>query len=214
MGNEELDTVATYQLRHEAEIARAALQSAGIDAMVFADNEGGLNPGFFADYGVRLVVRTSDLGDARKLLADVGREEPMGRSVEVQAEQLEAMVAHATFCLPNEACGLVAAEPGGALTMVYCLTNVDASPYRFTVDPTEHFRAWRHAERHGWDLAGSFHSHPASPAVPSQTDIAGALDPSWVYFVVSLALAAGPDVRAYRIDDGGVSERAIRVPDP
>lgn len=63
-----LTTVATFTRRHEAEIGWAALRSAGIEAMVIADDEGGLNPGFFAEYAVRLVVRDEDLADARAVL--------------------------------------------------------------------------------------------------------------------------------------------------
>ncbi|MGI9611243.1 MAG: hypothetical protein ACR2NL_13195 [Acidimicrobiia bacterium] len=64
----DLATVAVYGLRHQAEVAKAMLASAGIDAMVVADDEGGLNPGFFADYGVRVVVRSAELAAAQGVL--------------------------------------------------------------------------------------------------------------------------------------------------
>lgn len=123
----------------------------------------------------------------------------------------EAMIAHARFTYPEEACGLVAADETGRLRMVYCLTNRDRSRYRFTVDPTEHFRALRHAESRGWNLAGSFHSHPNSPAIPSQRDIEGALDPEWVYFVVSLVDSDRPDVRAFEMRNGTATERSVET---
>ncbi len=53
-------TVGTYLRRGEAEIVRARLAAEGIDARVVADDEGGLNPGFFAEYAVRLVVLAPD----------------------------------------------------------------------------------------------------------------------------------------------------------
>ena len=123
----------------------------------------------------------------------------------------DAIVAHARFCAPNEACGLLAADEQGCLRMAYCLTNVDFSPRRFTVDPTEHYNAMRHAERHGWSIVGSFHSHPAALAVPSATDVARALDPEWWYLVAGPL--PEPDVRAYRIVDGSVTEVPIDVRD-
>jgi hypothetical protein len=70
MDDSELTTVATFAVRHEAEVARAALASAGIEALVIADDEGGLNPGFFSHYGVRLVVLAADADSARRLLGD------------------------------------------------------------------------------------------------------------------------------------------------
>ena len=121
----------------------------------------------------------------------------------------DAMVGHARFCYPEEACGLIAVDQEGKLRMAYATTNVDRSPVRFTVAPREHFGAIKHAERHGWTIAGSFHSHPESAAFPSGRDIAGALDPEWLYLIVGLAGPA-PEVRAFRIRDYQVTEVAHR----
>lgn len=60
MGNADLTTVASYLHLGEAEVAKAALADSGVMAMVHQDDEGGLNPGFFNDYRVRLVVRSED----------------------------------------------------------------------------------------------------------------------------------------------------------
>ena len=70
MPEPDLVTVATFLHRGEAEVARARLLDAGLTALVVADDEGGLNPGFFRDYTVRLVVRTDDEVDATELLAE------------------------------------------------------------------------------------------------------------------------------------------------
>ncbi|HSG79024.1 MAG TPA: M67 family metallopeptidase [Acidimicrobiia bacterium] len=121
----------------------------------------------------------------------------------------EAMIAHARFSYPEEACGLVAADGDGRLRMAYCLTNTEGSPVAFTLDPTEHMRAWRHAERNGWQLAGVFHSHTHTAAFPSRTDVARALEPEWVYLLVSLEREDQPDVRGYWIRDGKVTEEPL-----
>lgn len=121
----------------------------------------------------------------------------------------EAMIAHARFEFPNEACGLLAADETGALRMCYSLTNADGSPVSYTVDPNEHFRSLQHAERNGWELAGVFHSHTASPPVPSSTDRRQALEPDWLYVIVGLAEFSAPEVRAYRIRDGVVTEEPL-----
>lgn len=102
---------------------------------------------------------------------------------------------HARFCAPEEACGLLAIDEAGVVRMVYCCTNVEASPLRFTVDPEEHLNAWRHADARGWDIGGVFHSHPRAEAWPSPTDIERAPDPMWWYVIVG-----GDGVRAFRID--------------
>ena len=200
MTDDQLVTVAVFPVRSDAEIARARLESAGITALVRADDEGGLNPGFFSHYGVRVEVRSSEAEDARLLLSS-----PAARPV-LQEEMVDAVIAHARFTYPEEACGLFAVDADGSPRMVYCLTNVERSRTRFTVDPNEHFRAWRHAERNGWDIGGVFHSHPASPPIPSPTDIKGALDPDWFHVIVSLVDPAQPEVRMFSIVDGEARE--------
>jgi proteasome lid subunit RPN8/RPN11 len=134
-----------------------------------------------------------------------GLEEQVQVPVQIQA----AMVAHARFCLPEEACGLVAADDEGILRMAYATTNVDRSRVRFTVSPREHYGAIKHAERNGWSITGSFHSHPESPAFPSGRDIAAALDPDWLYFIVGLGNGY-PELRGFRIRDFRVAEVALR----
>ena len=119
------------------------------------------------------------------------------------------MVAHARSELPNEACGLLAVDGDGCVRRAYRLTNVDASPTSFTVDPDEHFAALTDAESRGWSLGGSFHSHPRTDPVPSRTDIARALEPQWVYVIVGPVEPGPPDVRAWRIVAGKAREEPI-----
>lgn len=121
----------------------------------------------------------------------------------------EAMIAHARFVAPAEACGLLAADADGRLRMAYCLTNLEASPVAYTVDPSEHIKALYHAEGLGWRLAGVFHSHPASAAVPSATDVERALEPEWFHVIVGLADPGRPEVRAFWIRDGVVVEETL-----
>jgi proteasome lid subunit RPN8/RPN11 len=199
----DLQAARVYLTRGDAEVARARLVGEGINAVVIADNEGGLNPGFYAHYGVRVVVRSEDLDRARSALGD---DVP---AVRVHPEMAEAIVQHGRFAAPDEACGLFAVDDAGDLRMVYCLTNVDRSALRFTVAPHEHYHAWKHAERNGWRIGGVFHSHTESAAEPSEADVTGALDPSWVYMIVGPMSAPEPQVRAYRIVHGEVEEMTI-----
>ena len=121
-------------------------------------------------------------------------------------EAAEAMVAHAVSCLPEEACGLLAFDPSGRLRMVYPLTNADRSPVSFTVEPREHLGAIRHAERSGWEIAGSFHSHPHGPPWLSATDLARATGGTgWIHVVLGMSDGA-VETRAFRVDGVTVSE--------
>ena len=117
----------------------------------------------------------------------------------------QAIEAHARWAYPQEACGLIATDADGHLRMAYCLTNTEDHADRFTVDPEEHFGAQSHAERHGWRIAGSFHSHPDSAAEPSAHDVAGALDPTWIYLIAGPVGESIP-IRSFRIRSGSVTE--------
>jgi proteasome lid subunit RPN8/RPN11 len=129
--------------------------------------------------------------------------------MDLPAEIRRAVVAHAAFCLPHEACGLMAADDSGRLRLAYCLSNATPSPSAYTLDPGEHFRALRHAEARGWHLAGVFHSHPRGPAYPSPTDVAQALEPEWLYLVVGFEDPAAPELRGYWIKSGTVTEEPL-----
>lgn len=124
---------------------------------------------------------------------------------------LEQVVAHCLGGLPDEACGLLAGDPGtGAVATCYPTRNVAASAKLYTVDPKEHLRADREAEAAGHSIIGVFHSHTHTEAYPSPTDVAQAPDPGWHYVIVSLR-DTEPVTRSYRIVGGEVSEEPVRL---
>jgi len=196
-------TVAVYPFRSDADIAVARLAADGIRSAIRADDEGGLSPGFFTRFGVRVEVASGDLEDAYESLG-VAR-------VTMVREIADAMFAHAVWAYPNEACGLLAMDDDGKVQMVFCLTNVDASEHRFTIDPVEHYGCIRYAEANGWHIGGVFHSHTRSEPYPSDADIAGGADPDWLQMIVGPVVGPSPVVRAFRFDDGSVSEVSVTV---
>ena len=123
---------------------------------------------------------------------------------------IDEMVAHAREELPNECCGIIAGRDGAAVEL-FRARNAEASPYRYEVDSQDLFRIWRQCETNGWDFLVVYHSHVASEAVPSQTDVRRATWPDAHYVVVSLADPDTPAVRAFRIIEGNVSEEQIEV---
>ena len=119
------------------------------------------------------------------------------------------MIAHAREEAPNECCGLLVGPPGRIDEVVRC-TNLDVSPVRYRLDPKRHIdtnKRLRHTSR---AVVGVYHSHPHSPAVPSESDVAEAHYPEFVWIVVSLADAQAPDVRAYTIAGGVVTPLVIQ----
>jgi [CysO sulfur-carrier protein]-S-L-cysteine hydrolase len=68
----------------------------------------------------------------------------------------------------------------------------------------------RDAEAHGDDIIGVWHSHTHTDAYPSHTDVRQAVDPAWIYVLVSLRHGE-PALRAYRIRDGAITELGVAV---
>ncbi len=134
----------------------------------------------------------------------------------LSAEQHRRILAHCYDGLPEEACGLLGGpvgsdgEPVGEVWAVYPCTNADASARTYSVDSRDHIKALRDVEGRGGDLVGVFHSHTHTEAYPSETDVAQAMEPAWVYVLVGLG-DEEPVLRAYRIVDGAVSEVPVEI---
>lgn len=193
-------TVRVFHVRSDAEIARARLSADGIRAMIAVDDEGGLNPGFYREYGVRLVVDQVDLEDA---FASLGIER-----IRLPVDLADAMIQHARAMAPIEACGLVLFDDTQPV-FVCCLSNTDGSMHRFTIDPAEHHGVLRFGERNGWTIAAAFHSHPRSMAYPSETDRTGGADPEWIHFIVGPVTSRGGALRAFRYESAEVHELSV-----
>ena len=123
---------------------------------------------------------------------------------------VDEIIAHARQDVPNECCGIVAGLHGDA-TKLYRAVNAEASPYRYNVDPKDLLRIYRDLESKGWDVLVIYHSHTHTEAYPSPTDVRLAAWPEAYYLIVSLADAANPVLRAFRINDGQVKEEELQV---
>lgn len=120
--------------------------------------------------------------------------------MEITQSAFDAIVAQARAELPDEACGYLLGH-GETAERHYAMTNVDHSPEHFAFDPAEQFNALRYARKQNLRIVGNWHSHPASPARPSQEDIRLANDPNINYLILSLA-EAEPVLNAFRIRKG------------
>jgi len=116
---------------------------------------------------------------------------------------------HAQTGLPEEVCGYLAGT-GREVTRQFRLTNIDHSNEHFSFDPKEQFQVVREARKAGLEILANYHSHPETPARPSQEDIRLAFDPNISYVIVSLA-AEIPDVKSFRIKNGEVEKEEIET---
>jgi len=128
------------------------------------------------------------------------------------------MIAHAFEDLPNECCGMITAKDGVAKKL-FRTRNVEGSPYRYNIDPRDLLKIEREADENGWQIMVIYHSHVASAAYPSPTDVRLSqwpgteppidLYPGAHYVLVSLKKRADPRVRAFRIHTGKVIRQRL-----
>jgi proteasome lid subunit RPN8/RPN11 len=126
--------------------------------------------------------------------------------MEISKAQLDDVVAHARLDAPNECCGYMRLNDG-TVNEVFRAQNLRNSPYGYEIDPKSLLAA-NDLDDDGFGVA-IYHSHPRSPAEPSQTDINLAHYPHWLYVIVSLA--GEPELRAWRIADGRVEEEPVSI---
>lgn len=119
------------------------------------------------------------------------------------------LVEQAKAELPNESCGYLLGKEG-VITENFRMTNIDHSPEHFSFDPQEQFEAIRYARKTGLEIIANWHSHPATPARPSEEDIRLAFDPQIHYFILSLA-EEEPVLNAYRIINGAAGKIPLEV---
>lgn len=129
--------------------------------------------------------------------------------IQIQSHIPQAIIAFAQSQLPIEACGYLAGN-NGVITEWYGLTNVDNSPEHFSFDPKEQFATVKDARSKGLQIIANFHSHPETPARPSQEDIRLAFDQHILYFIISFASEI-PDIKAFKIINGEVEKIEIII---
>jgi proteasome lid subunit RPN8/RPN11 len=130
-------------------------------------------------------------------------------TLQIEEKILTAMLEHGRREEPNEACGYLAAKEG-VVCQHFELTNIDAAPDHYTMDPAEQFAAIRRMREEGLQVAAVYHTHPETPARPSLEDIRQAHDPDMVYVIVSLMVGVDP-VRAFKINRGKVAKVPLHV---
>ena len=128
----------------------------------------------------------------------------------IEKRYIDEMIAHAREDAPNECCGILGGKDGRVLQL-HRAKNAEQSPYRYSVDSRDLFRIHRDCEARGWEFVGIYHSHTFSEAYPSATDVRLGFWPEALYFLVSLRDTESPDVRAYRIVDGQVTEEELEI---
>jgi proteasome lid subunit RPN8/RPN11 len=123
---------------------------------------------------------------------------------------VDQVVAHARRDHPDECCGVIAGK-GGAATRVFEMENAERSPTGFTFDSAEWLRVYREVDDADEELLVVYHSHTATEAYPSRTDVLWAQHNEFAHWLLVSTRSDADEVRSFTIADGVVTEEQLTV---
>lgn len=109
--------------------------------------------------------------------------------------------------LPNEACGYLAGKEDKILKH-YPMTNIDRSKTHFSLSPKEQFSVLKKAREEKYSILAVYHTHPATPARPSEEDIKLAYDPEISYVILSMLEKS---IKSFKIKNKEVFNEEIKI---
>jgi proteasome lid subunit RPN8/RPN11 len=132
--------------------------------------------------------------------------------LELRKDLYDAIVAHARRDHPDEACGVIAGPAGSDRPERFIeMANAERSPTFYRFDSMEQFQVWKEMDSRDEEPVVIYHSHTATEAYPSRTDISLASEPGAHYVLVSTREPDTVEFRSFRIVDGEVTEEEIAV---
>jgi proteasome lid subunit RPN8/RPN11 len=130
----------------------------------------------------------------------------------ISAGLREAIIAHARADHPDEACGIIAGPAGSDRPERFIpMLNAARSPTFYEFDSLDQLRTWREMDDRDEEPVVIYHSHTATEARPSRTDISYASEPGAHYVLVSTRDPDTAEFRSFRIIDGEVTEEPVTV---
>jgi [CysO sulfur-carrier protein]-S-L-cysteine hydrolase len=124
----------------------------------------------------------------------------------------DKIIEHARKDHPDEACGVLAGPIGSdGPTRFIPMQNAERSPTFYRFDSQEQLKVWREMDDNDEEPVVIYHSHTATPAYPSRTDISYASEPQAHYVLVSTRDETETEFRSYRIVDGEVTEEPVAI---
>jgi [CysO sulfur-carrier protein]-S-L-cysteine hydrolase len=129
----------------------------------------------------------------------------------IRRDLVAAIVAHARRDHPDEACGVVAGPVGSDRPERFIpMLNAARSPTFYEFDSGDLLRLYREMDANDEVPVVIYHSHTATEAYPSRTDVSYASEPDAHYVLVSTR-GEDDEFRSYRIVDGRISEEQVEV---
>jgi proteasome lid subunit RPN8/RPN11 len=136
----------------------------------------------------------------------------LGAVLTIDQATHDAIVAHARRDHPDEACGIVAGPEGSDRPARFVpMLNAARSPTFYEFDSADLLQLYKELDANDEEPIVVYHSHTATEAYPSRTDVSYASEPNAHYVLVSTREPDDIEFRSYRIVDGVVTEEPVEV---
>jgi proteasome lid subunit RPN8/RPN11 len=136
----------------------------------------------------------------------------MSDVLRIRRELVDEIVAHARRDHPDEACGVIAGPEGADRPERYIpMLNAARSPTFYEFDSGDLLKLYREMDANDEVPVVIYHSHTATEAYPSRTDVSYASEPDAHYVLVSTRDPEVHEFRSYRIVDGVITEEEVEV---
>ena len=130
----------------------------------------------------------------------------------ISRQLIDLVVAHARADHPDEACGVIAGPAGTDHPERFiAMANAERSPTFYRFDSMEQLAVWREMDERDEEPVVIYHSHTATEAYPSRTDVSYASEPGAHYVLVSTRDENTAGFRSFRIAGGEVSEEPVEI---
>ena len=136
--------------------------------------------------------------------------------LKIRQSLVDAMVTHARQDHPDEACGVIAGPAGSDSPERYIpMVNAARSQTFYEFESSDLLRLYRDMDSQDEDPVVIYHSHTATEAYPSRTDVSYASEPFAHYVLISTRETGANDgpyeLRSFRIVDSVVTEEEIQI---
>ena len=136
----------------------------------------------------------------------------VGKVLRIERSIRDAIVEHARRDHPDEACGVVAGPEGSDRPVrLVPMLNAARSPTFYEFDSADLLALYQEMAAKDEEPVVIYHSHTATEAYPSRTDVSYASEPNAHYVLVSTRDPDSAEFRSFRIVDGKVTEEPVEV---
>ena len=132
--------------------------------------------------------------------------------LEIPADLLSRVIEHARREYPLESCGILAGKDG-KIVKAYSLENTAKSSSSYLMAPEEQLKVFREVEEEALEVTAIYHSHPHSPAFPSQRDVDYAFYPDSLILIISLMDPKAPQAGVFQIEDREIEQKRLKITD-